>query len=142
MVQVVRNNRLCLTGNHVVAIVAIIAGSILLLIPSIRALLLTILLCISVLGGVVYVAVYGRNLGSQVFALILLVVMGYFLYAAINTTHPEVYLERVWSWLPYLAAVGLGIVGISVWGHSRRQRVYIPYPPQTQPGQLQIGNTQ
>lgn len=141
MPPVVAGDRSCLTGNHIVAIVAIIAVSILLLIPSVRALLLTIVLCISVLGGVVYVAVYGRNLGSQVFALILLVVMGYFLCAAINTTHPELYLERVWNWLRYLPAVGLGIVGISVWGRSR-QHVYVSYPPQSQPGQLQIGHTE
>ena len=133
MAQVDRGARSCCNGSHIAAISALTS---LLMFESTRGPLLSIALCIGVVLGIGYMA-KGGSVGFQVFALLVIAVVVYLVYAAINTPYPEAHLGRAWDVLLYLTVVGFLIVFFSVWCHSR-QRVFIPYPPQVQTGQLQV----
>lgn len=135
MVQFVRENRLGSMAN--VYIVAIIAGSLLLLVPSIRAAIFSIVLCISVVVGVTYMA-RGGSLGAQVFALLVIVVVFLLTFSVNIAPHPEFHLVRVMEKVPYLAGVAILIVAFQACFRFRQQA----YPLPVQPGQLQIADRQ
>ena len=137
MAQVVRGNRLPV--YQVVAIIGAIfllgALLLLLLVPSIRAAVFSFVLCISVVFAIVYMA-KGGSFGTQVFALLTIVVVVVLTFPTIITPNPELHFIRVREGLVYYAGVGLLMVVLASWCRSRQQ-VYIPYP-QAQPGQLPI----
>lgn len=137
MAQVDRGVRSCCNGTHIAAVSAV---TLLLMFQSTRGPLLSIVLCIGVVFGIGYMA-KGGSVGFQVFALLVIAVVVYLVYAAINTPYPEMHLGRAWEALLYLAVVGFLIVFFSVWCHSR-QHVHIPYLPQVGTRQLQVGHAQ
>ena len=137
MAQVVRGNRLLL--YQIVAIIGatFLLGALLLLllVPSIRAAVFSFVLCISVVFAIVYMA-KGGSFGTQVFALLTIVVVVVLTFPTIITPNPELHFIRVREGLVYYVGVGLLMVVLASWCRSRQQ-VYIPYP-QAQPGQLPI----
>lgn len=137
MAQIVRGNRLLV--YVVVAIIGAIfllgAVLLLLLVPSIRSAVFSFVLCISVVYAIVYMA-KGGSFGTQVFALLTIVVVVLLTFPTIITPNPELHFIRVRESLVYYVAVGFLMVVLASWCRPC-QRVYIPYP-QAQPGQLPI----